>query len=144
MMNLESKRWWNWLDQPIEELKEVLEESSLTFQGQTLSWVVANVKNPLKFILNIGNSRILFFYKTILRSFLKSNICLAWNWISARDLEILSYYGKEMTKKEMVEGIARNFNWSWKITKTQGWIFFKSGRIDEDESSRYIYIKKKN
>ena len=25
------------------------------------------------------------------------------------------------------------------MTKARGWIFFKSGRIDDDEYSRYIY-----
>ena len=46
-----------------------------------------------------------------------------------------------MTKKERVEGIAWNFNWPCKITKTQDRVFFKSEGIDEDESLKYTSRK---
>ena len=46
-----------------------------------------------------------------------------------------------MIKKERVEDIVRNFNRLWKITETRDRVFFKSGEIDEDESSRYISRK---
>ena len=116
-MNLESKRWWNWLDQPIEELKEVLEELSLTFQGQTLSWVVANMKNPLKFILNIGNSRILFFYKTIYKKSVGNNFPQAcWRHIIILKIINLLYNIKKFFEVQYLSCMKLNkFKRSWDL-----------------------------